>query len=190
MHLRPVDLRGALIADCARGRLHDRESTSILALPAAGIASALSQGGPAAVRALSIAIGRSLVGPAREALGGSDTEALDARTPEEVAYGINAALARCGLGRVDFERWGDALVARWHDAPETQGPLAELCAGALATCIGALAAVDLDAVPLSDDGALRVLLSSPAACDHARSLSQRSPSLAAVLADLQPGAPS
>jgi hypothetical protein len=183
MPVRPVDLRGALIADCARGRLHDRDSTPLLAIPVAGLSSALAHGGGAVISALAGAVGESLVGPAREALGSS----LEEHSPDDVAYGLNVALARAGLGRVDFERWGDALLARWHDAPAVTGPLAELCAGALAAFLTALTGLEIAAAALSEGDALRVLLSSPSACAHAIALTREGLPLASVLADLQPG---
>jgi hypothetical protein len=181
MAVRPVDLRGALVADSAKGSLRTRDATPLLALPLEGLSAALSHGGPAAIRALADALGSALVPSAREALG----DALGEASPEDVAYGINAALARFGLGRIEFERWGDALVARWHDAPATHGPLAELCALALARCVHALAGLDVSAAALGSDGALRVLLAHQTVCAHAIERAKDNASVAAILADLR-----
>ena len=181
MPVRPVDLRGAIVADLAKGSLRTRDNHPLLALPVEGLSLALTEGGPAATRALGDALGAALEGPAREALGQAG---LDGASPEDFAYAINAALARFGLGRVAFEQWGDALVARWSEAPAVKGPLADLCAFALARCLKAIAAMDVSAAVVhGDHGTLRVLVAHESVCAHARS--KPNASVAELVADLR-----
>lgn len=164
MAVRSVDLRGALVADLSKGSLRSREDQALLAIPVDALGAVLGEGGPGAVRALATAIGAALEAPAREALG-----TLDDASAADVAYAINAALARFGLGRVAFEQWGDALVARWDSAPASKGPLAEVCASALARCLSALTDTQTSAVVIESDAALRVLLAHESVCEHVRS---------------------
>jgi hypothetical protein len=178
MSVRPVDLRGALVADAAKGSLRSRDDRPLLAVPLDGLSHALTEGGPSAVRALGVALGAALEGPAREAL--SD---IDRASPGDFAYAINAGLARFGLGRVAFEQWGDALVVRWSDAPATKGALAELSAHALVQCLKALFGLDASAAVLASKGsALSLLVASEAVCAHVRSKPEAS--IADIVADL------
>lgn len=151
--------------DAAKGNLRSRDDRPLLAVPTEGLARALNQGGPMAIRLLGEALGESLVGPAREAL----PDGLDGASPGDFAYAINAGLARFGLGSIAFEQWGDALVARWSNAPETSGPLAELSAHALSHALKALFGLDVSsAIVAGAQGTLTVLLASEAACAFAR----------------------
>jgi hypothetical protein len=180
MSVRPVDLRGAIVADLAKGNLRSRDDRPLLALPVDGLSIALAEGGPAATRALGAALGAALEAPAREAL----SDGLDAASPQDVAYAVNAALARFGLGRVSFEQWGDALVARWHDAPSNVGPLAELSAFALARCLSSLLGADVSAAVIGhDERSLRVIVAHESVCAHVRS--KPNASVAEIVADLR-----
>lgn len=183
MSVRPVDLRGALVADLAKGSLRSRDERPLLAVPIEGLSLALSEGGPAATRALGGALGAALEGPAREVLG----DAVESANPEDFVYAINAALARFGLGRVAFEQWGDALVALWSNAPANKGPLADLSAFALARCLKLLIGMDASAAVLTAEepspSALRVLIAHESVCAHARS--KPNLSVAEIVADLR-----
>ncbi|MBL8683302.1 MAG: hypothetical protein JNK05_29310 [Myxococcales bacterium] len=164
MAVRSVDLRGSLVADLSKGSLRSREDQALLAIPVDALGAALGEGGPAAVNALGNALGSALEAPARAAL-----ETLDDASASDVAFAINAALARFGLGRVAFEQWGDALVARWESAPANTGPLAELCAAALARCLSALTETKAGAVVIESGSSLRVLVADESVCQHVRS---------------------
>jgi hypothetical protein len=125
-----------------------------------------------------VALGAALEGPAREAL--SDVEHA---SPSDLAYAINAGLARFGLGRVAFEQWGAALVVRWSDAPATKGVLAELSAHALVHCLKALFGLEASAAVLASKGSvLSLLVSNEAVCAYARSKPEAS--IADIVADL------
>jgi hypothetical protein len=166
MAVRSVDLRGALVADLSKGSLRSRDDRALLAIPVDALGAALGAGGPDAVRALGDALGAALEAPAREALA-----SLDDASAADVAYAINAALARFGLGRVAFEQWGDALVARWDGAPANRGPLADLCALALARCLSALTASAATAVVVESEPAFRVLIAAESVCEYVRTAS-------------------
>jgi hypothetical protein len=181
MAVRSVDLRGVLIADLSKGRLRLRDERPVLALPLDALRGALDAGGTASVHALGASLGAVLASAALEALGDGPSEA----SPEDVAFAINTALARLGMGRLHFVRWGDALVACWSDAPASSGSLAALCAAALASCLRAMIGVDASACVLESEGAtLEVLIADESVCAHARAL--ETPTLASILPSLRP----
>lgn len=169
-----------MIADLSKGRLRLRDERPVLALPLDALRGALDAGGTASVHALGASLGAVLASAALETLGDGPGDA----SPEDVAFAINAALARLGMGRLRFVRWGDALVARWSDAPASSGSLAALCAAALASCLHTMIGVDASACVLdSESDALDVLIADESVCAHARALG--TPTLSSILHTLR-----
>jgi hypothetical protein len=180
---RTIDLSHALVADLSRGRLEStRPPVRLVALPASWLGELLDQVPEAGTR-LARTWAAPLAQDARVVLG------EDEPSPEAMAYALSCALAVRGLGTVQLERWGDALVLRWMDPP-CHGPVfAALGADLLARVVGELMDVPTHGASLgsAEESFLRVLLGSASACALARELGARGASLPAVLDALAPG---
>ncbi|MDP3275562.1 MAG: hypothetical protein Q8Q09_10235 [Deltaproteobacteria bacterium] len=166
MSVRPVDLRGALIADYPRGRLLSQHQQPLLALPASALEALLASSSETAHAALVHSLAPALEAAAREALDGPVRDC----GPEDIAYAINAAFARYGLGHVLFERHGDLLAARLCDAPGAQpsSAVTTLVGKLVAALITALTATPVHAQVLAGEPEPCVVLADPTVCALAR----------------------
>lgn len=183
MAARPVDFRGAIVADLPRGRIETRDRRRLVALPADWLATLLQHAPATASDALGAALGDTLEPDARAALADSEEP-----TPDEVAYALSAALALRGLGTLHIERWGDALALVWHDGPGADAAWDALAAATVATLVSRLTGLAVACAPVGREGsALRLLLGSAAVCALARACVEQGEGLPQILARLERG---
>jgi hypothetical protein len=99
--------------DLDQGSVHTRDGTRVLMVSdnaMARLVSSLVESDVGAVRKF----GKELGLEAARSLG----EVPDNAPPERAFGHVSSILSLFGWGRLEMERWGDALVARVQDAPE------------------------------------------------------------------------
>jgi hypothetical protein len=182
--VRAADLRGAIIADLPRGRIETRDQRRLVALPVEWLERLVDDraSDPTVASALGDALAGVLERDARAVLGDERDP-----SPEDVGYALSIATAVHGLGVVDFERWGAALVVVWRDPPGRGAGWAAVIAAASAALVGKLSGLNVAGAALGDasrDGEVRVLLASEEVCVLARERARAGDEPAAIFARL------
>jgi hypothetical protein len=143
-----LDPGGFFEFDLARGAVRDRSGARLLLLSDAVVAplvdAAVRNGDVTAVRKLGRQLGDA-------AMNGMDLPPPDA-SPEVVLGRAAEVLSLFGWGRLEVERWGDALLARVRGLPSLDGDHLGVAA-LLGGLFSALADRDVACVPISRDGA-------------------------------------
>ncbi len=183
--LRPPELSNVFTVDLPRGRLGSSD-TRVVALPAAYF-DLLAERHAQAADDLAATLTPLVVDDARAVL--ADTEVP---RPDDMGYALSIAWALRGLGRVSFERWGDALLLVWHDPPGRSGAFRAMGATLVARVLSALTETEVHGAvvsPSSTQGEMfYVLLAGADACALARDLDRQGHTLGAILDRLSPGA--
>jgi hypothetical protein len=180
-----TNLQGALIAKYATGRLENRESERLAVLPFASIAAIVSAAPAETQRVLTQAFARAFAQSAEQQVQQVLASPLADASAEQVAYAINIAFAKAGLGQIQFERWGQALTVRWTHPPGTQTTLADFSVYVLQFVLQNTALAEAHIATLSvDDHSLWLLIASAASCARV-SIERQSQSPVALLARLQ-----
>jgi hypothetical protein len=167
------DLRG--------GQVHTREGRRVLVLSdsvlAPLVAAAVANGDLTVVRRL----GRHMGEEVRASLGGTADE-----IPVDVVLGhLGGVLALFGWGRIQLDRWGDALVARVEHAPAIdteQLALAALLGGLFSSVTGR----DVACVPVGTN--VEFLLVAPVIAETVWGWARTGEDVASIVARLAPEA--
>ncbi len=136
----------------------------MLLVPTKALDEAFRVGGAAAGTAVATLIGQVCGERAAAVLGSAS--AVAGASIEAVATTLGAELSLAGLGVLEIERWGKALVLAVHH-PVTENALlvAAMCEGAMHAATGR----DLTCVALgSEEGVTRILVASKATADRAK----------------------
>ncbi|MEM6957021.1 MAG: hypothetical protein AAF411_11485 [Myxococcota bacterium] len=121
--------------------------------------------------------GNGLARHAKSSLGGGAGGA----SPEAVLRHASAVVALFGLGVLDLERWGKALVFRLTESPELDEKHLAVAAF-LGGFVSELTGQDIACVPVGDD---RFLVTHPSSADRVWALSRGGSSLADIVAVLE-----
>ena len=175
------DPGGFLSFDLNAGSIHSREGARMLLLSDAVLAplvsAAVSNGDLTAVRKL----GRELGDATARAVPDANS-----RPAEQVLSSAAAVLAVFGWGRLEIQRWGDALVAHVEGLPALDDDHLGVAA-LLGGLFSALASAEVACVPVSEDG--RFLLVSPEVAQKVWKWSRGGDDVAAIVGRLAaPGA--
>jgi hypothetical protein len=171
----------ALVFDLARGQLRDEEGAARVNLPYHVLARLCEQAGAEAARdfahSLGVELGRRVV----ERLG------KDAVAEGLVAWAehLGGQLALLGLGSLQLERWGRALVLRAAGYPAGAEPL---LAPLLSSALGRATGRELALVPFVADGSAAYLVVAPGTAERARRLASAGNGLGQVVEELHRGA--
>ncbi|MFK8000621.1 MAG: hypothetical protein AB8H86_13555 [Polyangiales bacterium] len=164
--------------DAASGAIKARGGQRVLvlsdALLAPLVAAAASSGDLTPLRTLGNGLGEH----AKESLGGDAAGG----TPEAVFSAASAVMSVFGWGRLEVERWGDALALRVESLPaldERRLAAAALLGGLLSSLSGEEAAC----VPVGE----QFLVVHPEAADSVWKLARSGGSVASIAASLQGG---
>ena len=176
----PFDPTRAVAFDLARGVV-EGSGERLLVVPATLVAEIAHAAGPAAARAAARAIGEACGTRIAARLGGA--ERVRAAPIEEVLSHVAGELAVCGLGTVELERWGRALVvAVAYAAFSDDAWVAALVEGA----VGAATERTVAARALvREGGRVRVLVTGPTAAERADKLLAEGTAWGEVLAQIQ-----
>lgn len=162
--------------DLAQGSVHTRGDERVLVLSdnvvALLVSAAVRNGDLTALREL----GRVVGGHAEDSLGVPATEA----TPEDVLSHARAALALFGWGRLELERWGDALATSLTNLPmldEDHLGVAALLGG----LVSALADAEVACVPVGEG---RFLVVDPTVAEQVWTWSREGADLSTLVAHL------
>lgn len=179
---RPLDLRGAIVANLPRGRIETRDQRRLVALSVQWLESLISSVSIETARSLGASLARELERDARSVLE-NEAEA----SPEDVGYALSVVLASRGLGLVHFERWGDALALVWREVPCRSEVWRELIASTAAALVSGLTGLDVAGAPIGpSESEVCVLLASRETCEAARRMAREGHSLPQIVASLEP----
>ena len=153
----------------------------MLLLPTKALDEAFRVGGAAAGTAVAALIGKVCGERAAAALGGAPSVA--SASLEAVATALGAELSLAGLGVLEIERWGKALVlAVHHPVSENALLVAAMCEGAMHAATGR----ELTCVALGGEaGVARILVASKATGDRARGLVEKGESWRSIVMQVQ-----
>lgn len=163
--------------DLAKGSISARDGGRVLVLSdsvVAPLVSAAVEGGDlTAVRKL----GRQLGEATAKAIGG----AAATQPAEDVLGHAAAVLSLFGWGRLEVQRWGDALVATLRELPRLDDEHLGMAA-LLGGVFSALADEEVACVPVSDDGTF--LLVNPSVAQQVWKWSRGGEDVAAIVGRL------
>lgn len=156
------DPKKAVTFDLPKGQVRLTEPSDnerAVIVPAGALAAVIAAAGDTASRELGRSIGRTLGGRVAGRLGNVRDAKLD-----DVLSELATELAIVGLGTLEIERWGRALVVSVDHAPiDHDGFLGALVEGLLSAASGR----DLRTAPLSREGSrLRVLVGNVASIER------------------------
>jgi hypothetical protein len=172
---------GAVRFDLSQGTVSGAGGERMLLVPTRALDEAFRVGGAAAGTAVATLIGQVCGERAAAVLG--NRSAVAAATIESVATALGAELSLAGLGVLDIERWGKALVLAVHH-PVTENALlvAAMCEGAMHAATGR----DLSCVALgSEEGVARILVASKSTADRAKALVEKGESWRSIVMQVQ-----
>ena len=171
----------AVIFDLARGQLRDDEGASRLNVPYHVLARLCEQAGPDAASDFGRSLGQELGRRVQERLG---------RVPGGAEIGpwvehLGGQVALLGLGNVQLERWGRAMVFRGTGTPQGgEALLAHVFEGALHRAFGR----DVRVVRFGSDDDVAYLILSPRTAERAVQLQDVGQGLGQVVETLHQGA--
>src|SRR5688572_33064897 len=177
------DPNGSVRFDLKRGAASDARGARLVLVPSAAV-EALEQSHPQAAAQLGTELGRSCGARVAARLGG-DSGVRNA-TLEVVISHLAGELAVAGIGSVEIERWGRAMVLIVSNASVTgDGFVGAVLAGA----ISAATSRNVQTASLGKDkGAMRFFVGSQRTADKVRGLIGKGSSYGDVLASIQGGA--
>jgi len=174
------DPNGSVRFDLKRGAASDARGARLVLVPSAAL-EALEQSHPAAAAQLGTELGRACGARVAARLGG-DSGVRNA-TLEVVVSHLAGELAIAGIGSVEIERWGRAMVLNVHNASVSGNAfLGAVLAGALS------AATSRDVATASvgrDKDKARFFVGKQKTADQVKSLVAKGTSLGDVLQGLQ-----
>jgi hypothetical protein len=171
----------AIIYDLAMGQLKDDEGVARLNLPFHLLLRLCEQAGADAAADFAQSLGGELGRRVQDRLGKQTGTADMAAWAEH----LGGQLALVGLGGLQIERWGRALVLRMAGAPEgASALLASVLTGALQRGLGR----DMAAVAFEDDETIAYLILSRDSAARARNLREAGQGLGQVVEQLHRGA--
>lgn len=167
--------------DLPNGEVRARSGNRVLVLSDAVVAPLVS----AAVRNSDLTavrrLGRYVGEETLQALGGDPAEA----TPETVFSHAATLLALFGWGRLEIQRWGDALVAHLDGLPQLDADHLAVAA-LLGGLFSAMAKREVACVPVGQDG--RFLLCDPQIAEQVWNWSRSGEEIGGIVSRLAPGA--
>jgi hypothetical protein len=174
------DPTGAVRFDMKRGAASDARGERLVLLPASAI-EALERSTPSAMAHLGAEVGRACGQRVAANLGGEP--GVRGATLEEVVTHLAGELALAGLGAVELERWGRAMVlVLSHPGVNSDAFVGAALAGALGAAAGRQVAV----LPLGREGvAARFFVGTELTVNKARSLVSQGTSWPEVLGQIQ-----
>ena len=177
------DPNGSVRFDLKRGAASDARGARLLLVPSAAL-EALGEAHPAAAAQLGTELGRACGERVAARLGG-DSGVRNA-TLEVVVSHLAGELAIAGIGSVEIERWGRAMVLTVTN-PSVAGD--ELLGAVLAGAISAATSREVATAALGKDGgAMRFFVGSKKTADKVRGLVSKGTSLGEALGSIQGGA--
>jgi hypothetical protein len=189
-HDTKVNLDGAVRFNLPRGTVTvgvhahgDHDGERMLLVPTNALDEAHRVGGDAAGTAVALLIGSACGARAAKSLGGAPGVA--AASFDHVASELGLQLSLAGVGAIDLERWGRALVLVVENpATSSDVLLAAICEGALLAATGR----ELGCIGIGREGSVaRVLVASRAACGRAKDLVANGVAWRDVVSRLQSG---
>ena len=177
------DPNGAVRFDLKSGTASDGRGARLVLVPASALA-AVEQQAPGALAALASAVGEGCGERVAARLGGE--EGVRAATLELVVAHLAGELAIAGLGAIQLERWGRAMVLV-VDGPavESDAFVSSVLSGALAAATGRNVAI---AALGSDGSRARYFVGAERTVDRVRAQVTEGAPWADVLRALQEGA--
>ncbi len=177
------DPNGSVRFDLKRGAASDARGARLVLVPSAAV-EALEQSHPAAAAQLGTDLGRACGARVAARLGG-DSGVRNA-TLEVVISHLAGELAVAGIGSIEIERWGRAMLLVVKNA-STSGDafLGAVLAGAVSAATSrdvATALVEKNA------GALRFFVGSRATADRVRGMAAKGTKLGDLMGSIQGGA--
>lgn len=174
-------LAGAVRFDLPTGTVSGTGGERMLLVPTKALDEAFRVGGAAAGTAVATLVGQACGERAATAFGGA--AAVVSASIESVATTLGAELSLAGLGVLEIERWGRALVLAVHH-PVTENALlvAAMCQGAMHAATGR----ELTCVALgSEGGVTRILVASKATADRAKAFVEKGESWRSIVMQVQ-----
>lgn len=171
----------AVVFDFGRGQLRDEEGSARLNLPASLVLRLLESGGPENQRDFGRSLGADLGRRIQGRLGAE----LERASLDTWVEHLGGHLALLGLGQLQVERWGKALVLRVSDAPLGAW---ELVGAVLEGALARGASREAELVPFAGEAGIAFVVLTPEAAARARRWSDAGSSFAQVIEKLHQGA--